>query len=124
MNVNLLRFVYAWLVGKWFEAEKLAVRIAPDFMQNKRGVTMLAIALVVGLVALGLIIPIGMWASSLVFGVIDDLDLGTAGNATRTTLEANVWSAYDLATILPIIAVAGVIITAVIGIVAWRKGSL
>lgn len=92
------------------------------FIKNKKGVTMLAIALVVGMVALGLVIPIGMWTSSLVFGVIDDLDLGVSGNATRTTLESNVWSAYNLSTILPIIAVAGVIITAVLGIIAFKKG--
>ncbi len=100
------------------------MRFLSLFRKNQKAVTMLAIALVVGLVALGVIIPIGMWTSSLVFGVIDNLDLGTSGNSTRTTLESNVWSAYNLSTILPIIAVAGVIITAILGIVAWRKGAL
>lgn len=100
------------------------MRFLKSLRDNKKGVTMLAIALVIGLVALGVIIPIGMWTSSLVFDVIDDLNLGTSGNATRTTLEANVWSAYNLSTILPIVAVAGVIIVAILGMVAFKKGAL
>jgi Flp pilus assembly pilin Flp len=90
--------------------------------QNRKGMAMVAVALIVGLVALGIVIPIGMWISSITFGVIDDIDLGTAGNATRTTLETNIWSAYNLATILPIIAVAAVIIMAVLGLVIYKRG--
>jgi hypothetical protein len=82
----------------------------------------LAMALIITLVALGIVIPIGMWTSSLIFGVIDTINLGTSGNATRTTLENNIWSAYSLSTILPIIGVAGVIIAAIAGFVVWRRG--
>ena len=90
--------------------------------RNKRGNIGLAVALVISLVALGIIIPIGMWTSSLIFNVIDTLDLKTAGNATRTTLENNIWNSYSLATILPIIAVAGVIIAAIAGFIMFRRG--
>lgn len=92
------------------------------FLKSKKGNIGLAIALIVSLVALGIIIPIGMWTSSLIFTIIDGLNLGTAGNATRTTLETNIWNAYNLSTILPIIAVAGVIIAAITGFVVWRRG--
>lgn len=82
----------------------------------------MALALIVALVSIGIIIPIGMWCSATIFAVIDDLDLGATGNATRTTLESNIWSAYSLGTILPIIAAAGMIIAAIIGFFAFRKG--
>lgn len=91
---------------------------------ERKGMAMVAVALVVGLVALGIVIPIGMWISSITFGIIDDVDLGTQGNATRTTLETNIWQAYNLSTILPIIAVAAVIIMAVLGIVIYKRGGL
>jgi hypothetical protein len=90
--------------------------------KNRKGNIGLAIALIVSLVALGIVIPIGMWTSSLIFTVIDGLNLGVSGNATRTTLETNIWNAYNLSTILPIIAVAGVIIAAITGFVVWRRG--
>lgn len=90
--------------------------------EDRKGMAMVAVALIVGLVALGIIIPIGMWISSITFGIVDDIDLGTAGNATRTTLENNIWSAYNLATILPIVAVAAVIIMAVLGLVVYKRG--
>lgn len=90
--------------------------------RNNRAIAMVAVALVVGLVALGIVIPIGMWISSITFGIIDNVDLGADGNATRTTLEANIWSAYNLSTILPIVAVAAVIIMAVLGIVVYKRG--
>jgi hypothetical protein len=92
------------------------------FLKSKKGNIGLAIALIVSLVALGIVIPIGMWTSSLIFTVIDGLNLGTSGNATRATLETNIWNAYNLSTILPIIAVAGVIIAAITGFVVWRRG--
>jgi hypothetical protein len=90
--------------------------------KDRKGNIGLAIALIVSLVALGIVIPIGMWTSSLIFSVIDALNLGTAGNSTRTTLETNIWNAYNLSTILPIIAVAGVIIAAITGFVVWKRG--
>lgn len=92
--------------------------------KNNRGMAMVAVALIVGLVALGIVIPIGMWISSITFDVIDAIDLGATGNATRTTLENNIWSAYNLSTILPIIAVAAVIIMAVLGLVIYKRGGM
>jgi Flp pilus assembly pilin Flp len=100
------------------------MRFLSKFKRDKRGVSMLAIALVIGMVTLGIIIPIGMWTSSLIFNVIDTIDLGASGNITRTTLETNIWNAYNLSTILPIVAVAGVIIAAILGFMAWKKGGM
>lgn len=100
--------------------EKLAQKLQ-HFQRSKRGNVTLAIALVIGLVSIGNIIPIGMWTSALIFGVIDQLNLGS-GNATRTQLETNIWNSYALATILPIISVAGVIIAAITGFIVWRRG--
>jgi hypothetical protein len=42
-------------------------------------------------------------------------------NSTMTTLSNNIWASYSLSTILPIIAVAGVIIAAITGFIVWRR---
>jgi Flp pilus assembly pilin Flp len=98
------------------------IRKLRKLQNDRKGLAMVAVALIVGLVALGIVIPIGMWISSITFGIIDNVDLGESGNATRVQLENNIWAAYNLSTILPIIAVAGIIIMAVLGLVVYKKG--
>ncbi len=82
--------------------------------RNKKGVTGLVIALVVSLVALSAMIPIGLLITAKVEDTVDDYVLGVAGNATRDALFANIFAAYDLAAIVPIVAAAGIIISVIV----------
>jgi hypothetical protein len=88
---------------------------------NRKGQTGIAIALIITLVALSVIIPIGMWVTGLIFTSIPQSGWTAAANTTMTTLQSNVWAAYSLSTILPIIAVAGVIIASITGFIVWRR---
>jgi len=67
------------------------------------------------LVAIALVIGIGLIIQAKVFTVLDGLNLGTQGNATRTSLETNTWSGFDLAAMLPIVIGGAAVITVVIG---------
>jgi hypothetical protein len=90
------------------------------FLRDKRGNIGMAIYLVAALVGIALLLPIGMWITGTTFTVINAIDLGSTGNAARSTLESNIWSSFNLATILPIIMIASVLISAVAGIVVVR----
>jgi Flp pilus assembly pilin Flp len=89
--------------------------------RDKRGITALVIALVVSLVALGILIPVGLLVTSNIKTTVDSMDLGSQGNLTRTTLFTNIFQGYNLAAIIPIIAAAGIIISVIIGAFAFRQ---
>ena len=78
--------------------------------ENRRGITGIVIGLVVMLIPVAIIIPIGMLVTANIQTIVNAMVLGTAGNATRTALFANVWSAFNLSSITPIIAAAALII--------------
>lgn len=95
------------------------------FRKDKRGVTGMTIALVVGLVALAVIIPIGVLVAS---NLSTALNVVSAKSATTTQAEnvtydvfANVWTAFSLSALIPIIAVAGVLIAIIIGAFMLRS---
>ena len=90
-------------------------------MRNKKGMTGIVIALVVTLVALGVILPVGMLVTANIYDTVSDLNLGTSGNTTRTTLFTNIWSAYSLSAIIPIVGAAGIIISVIIAAFAFQK---
>lgn len=93
--------------------------------QNKKGVTMLVLSLVVTLVALGILIPVGLLVTANIQSTVNTYNLGASGNATRTTLFTNIFQAYNLSAIVPIVAAAGIIISVIIGAFAYmssRKG--
>lgn len=75
------------------------------------------IADVIAMIALVITILIGLIIAGNLQTVATGLDLGTAGNATRTTLFANTWTALTLASI-------GIIIAAAVGILALVIGAL
>jgi Flp pilus assembly pilin Flp len=91
-----------------------------DFRKDRRGITGIVIALVVAMVAIAIVIPIGMLLTANIYTTVSNMVLGTSGNATRTVLFNNIWSAYSLAAVVPIVAAAGLIISVVIAAFALR----
>ena len=75
-------------------------------LKNRRG----SIALVTMLVTLVIVIIIGLVVTAQLNTTALSFNLGASGNATRTTLFTNTWSAYNLAAVIPIVAAAGAII--------------
>ena len=72
---------------------------------------------VIALTALVITILIALIIAGNLQTVANTMDLGTAGNATRTTLFSNTWTALTLASI-------GLIIAAAVGILALVIGTL
>ena len=73
-----------------------------------------AVAVIATLVTLAIILPIGLMVVGNLNNVIASYDLGSQGNQTRTSLFNNIYSAFNLAVIIPIVAAAGAIIGIVI----------
>lgn len=92
------------------------------FRENRRGFTAIVIALVITLVALAVILPVGMLVTANIQSIVNAMVLGTAGNATRTVLFANIWSAFNLSAIVPIIGAAGLIIGIILAAFAFQSG--
>jgi len=80
--------------------------------------TNVGLGIVTMLVALCVIVIVGLVVVANLYTVANNLDLGSQGNSTRTTLFNNVYSAFDLVVIIPIIAAAA----GIIGVVAWLRG--
>jgi hypothetical protein len=89
---------------------------------NKRGITPMIIALVVTLAAIAVIIPVGLILTSQLASVANTFNLGTSGNSTRTNLFNNIYSAFNLSVVVPIIAAAGLIIAIIVGAFAVFGG--
>lgn len=77
-----------------------------------------ALALVVMMITLVIIIIVGLLVVGQLSTTADTMNLGTSGNATRTTLFTNTYAGFNLAVIIPIIAAAG----AILGIVFTYLG--
>lgn len=75
-------------------------------LESKRG----NMALVVMLITLAIIIIVGLVVVGQLSSTANTFNLGASGNATRTTLFNNVYSAFNLAVIIPIVAAAGAIV--------------
>lgn len=94
-------------------------------LKNRKGVTGVTIALVVSLVALAIIIPIGVLVAS---NLSTSLNVVSAKSASTTQAEnvtydvfANIWTAFGLSALIPIIAVAGLLIAIIIGAFMIRR---
>jgi len=83
----------------------------------KGDVKKIRIADVIAMTALVISILIALIIAGNLQNVADDMDFGTAGNSTRTTLFANTWSGLTLASI-------GIIVAAAVGILALVIGAL
>lgn len=93
----------------------------PKILTDKRGLTGAGIALVVTLVSLAVALIVGLVVTGQLYTTATSMDLGTSGNATRTTLFNNIYSAFNLSVIAPIIAGAGLVIGMIFTYFAWRS---
>jgi len=79
------------------------------------------IALVVALIVVGFVIPIGMNIYYQGYSTISNVNLGSTGNTTRSSLDTAVWGGFKMATVLPtIIAGSAIIAALLIGFVLWK----
>lgn len=74
----------------------------------------------VTLIIIAFMVGIGLIVTNNVFSILNAQDLGTGGNATRTTLIANTYSGYDLSALLPIVLGAAGVIT----VLVWAFGRM
>lgn len=72
---------------------------------------------VIAMLALVIVVLIGLIVAANLQTVANDMNLGTDGNATRTTLFNNVWTGLTLASV-------GIIVSAAVGILALVIQSL
>jgi len=72
----------------------------------------------IALIVVAFMVGVGLIVTSNVFTILDAMDLRASGNATRTSLETNTWSGYDLSALLPIVLGASAVITVLV--VAFR----
>ena len=66
-----------------------------------------ALALVVLLITVVIVLLVGLVVVGQLATTADTFNLGTSGNATRTSLFNNIYSAFNLSVLIPIVAAAG-----------------
>lgn len=91
------------------------------FLRDKRGMFGLVVGLVITLVALGVVLGVGLLVNYQIESTVSNLDLGEAGNATRTAIYANINQAFSLSAIVPIVAGAALVIGAIVAGFAIRS---
>jgi len=89
--------------------------------KNRRGITMIILSLVVALVALAILIPVGLMIQSSLTTITKITGMSTTANATVDTVNTNIYSAFNLVAIVPIIAGAAVIISVIMGAFAFKQ---
>jgi len=71
---------------------------------------MLALGVVVGLVALGIVLPVGIQTSTQIYTVVNGTQMSTAGRAAFDSLYTGIWGGYQLLSISPTVLAGGAII--------------
>ena len=94
-------------------------------LKNRKGVTALVVTLTVSLVALALIIPIGILVTT---NLSDALGVVSAKSNVTTTAENitydvfdSLWTSWSLSSLIPIIAVAAVLIAIIVGAFVFKR---
>ena len=77
------------------------------FRNDKRAA---ALALVTMLITIVIVLIVGLVVVGQLSTTAETFDLGSSGNATRTTLFTNVYSAFNLSVLIPIVAAAGALL--------------
>jgi hypothetical protein len=93
-------------------------------LSNKRGITGLVIATIIALVTISIIVPIGIIITYNIQTTITGMGMtanSAAANAS-TAVFNNAWQAYNLASILSIVAAAGAIITIIVASFSFYQG--
>ena len=93
-------------------------------LKNKKAVTGMVLALVVALVTISILIPIGLLVTTNIGDSMDIISAKTnettvAQNVTYDVFQ-NVYTAFSLSALVPIIAVAGLLIAIIIGAFAFK----
>ena len=95
------------------------------FLRNRRGIAALVISLVVALVACSVILAIGLMIHSNLstsLGVVAaKTNETTKGQNITFDVFSNVYSAYSLSSVVPLVAGAALIITIIVGAFALRS---
>lgn len=89
--------------------------------RNRKAITGLVIATVIGLITIAIILPVGILVTAQLNTVVNSMALTGVANTTANAVFVNVYSAFNLATIIPIVAAAGAIITIIVGVMAFRS---
>ncbi len=84
------------------------------FRKERSGMFALVLGLVITLVALGVVLGVGLMVNYNIQTTVEQMDLGVAGNNTRTTLYNNINQAFSLSAIVPIVAGAALVIGAIV----------
>jgi hypothetical protein len=90
-------------------------------IQERKAMFGLVLGLVITLVALGVVLGVGLLVNYNIQSTLEDVDLGTAGNLTRTSLYNNINQAFSLSAIVPIVAGASLVIGAIVAGFAIRS---
>lgn len=69
-----------------------------------------ALALVILLITVVIVLIVGLVVVGQLSDTADTFDLGSSGNSTRTSLFNNVYSAFNLSVLIPIVAAAGALL--------------
>lgn len=115
--LNRLKLLYAWIYAQ------IMSRL-PTVLTDRRGITGMVLALVVALVTIAILIPIGLLVT---VEIGNSMDVVSAKSSSTTTAEnvtfdvfANIYTSFSLSALVPIIAVAGLLIAIIIGAFAFR----
>jgi len=79
----------------------------PSLLHDKRA----SVAVVVAMITIAVAIIIGLVVTGTLSSVADGFNLGTQGNATRTSLFTQTYNAYNLVVVLVIVLAAGAVIS-------------
>lgn len=92
-----------------------------NFRRERKAMFGIVLGLVITLVALGVVLGVGLLVNYNIQTTVEALDLGETGNATRTTLYANINQAFSLSAVVPIVAGAALVIGAIVAGFAIRR---
>jgi len=93
-------------------------------LKNKKAVSGLVLTLVVALVTIAIIIPIGL---IITVNIGDAMNIVSAKNDTTTAENVtydvfnNIYTSFSLSALVPIVAVAGLLITIIVGAFTFRR---
>lgn len=115
--LDSIKMLYVWLYTCIWSR-------LPNVLTDHKGVTGMVLALVVALVTISILIPIGLLVTT---EIGNSMELVSAKTNVTTTAQnvtydvfQNVYTAFSLSALVPIIAVAGLLIAIIIGAFAFR----
>ena len=89
--------------------------------KDRKGVTGMVLMLVVALVTIAVLIPIGLLVTTSIESSLPTLTANSAAANASSDVFSNVYTAFGLSALVPIVAVAGLLITIIVGAFAFRS---